>query len=170
MSDNRIVAKHLLMEAADTILNRRPGVHGSAENSFAMIGEMWSVFLRHNRVVRGNDVIRPEDVAHMMVMLKQARITYGSTNRDNPVDIIGYSALAGMLMLPDPEQEKGVEQELNKSFNPAAERGRVIPADVLWDGKGFVTREGEPCSPDFHQAWLPYFDQFPTTELNADAA
>lgn len=122
MSDNREVAKALMVEAADTILNKRPGVHGSAENSFAMIGEMWSVFLRHNRAVRGTDVILPQDVAHMMVQMKMARISYGSTNRDNPVDIIGYSALAGMLMLPDPAQEREVEKQLNKTFNPAGER------------------------------------------------
>ncbi len=103
MSDNRQVAADLLAEAGRTILKDRPGVHGSAEQSFSMIADIWTVYLRHARMVRKSDAIRPEDVAHMMVMLKHARAMYGDVNnRDNFVDAIGYEALAGMLQLPDP--------------------------------------------------------------------
>lgn len=115
MSDNRKVAHDLILKAAKTILQERPGVHGSAENSFAMIGELWSVFLRHLRAVRGNDMIRPEDVAQMMVQMKQCRAVYGSaTNEDNFIDGIGYTALAGMLQLPEPGDAADVEKELEK--------------------------------------------------------
>ena len=96
----------MLAGAANTVLKERPGVHGSAEQSFEMIGDMWTVYTRHSRKVRGFDTIRPEDVAQMMVMLKQARAVYGDTaNADNFVDEIGYAALAGMLQLPDPSKE-----------------------------------------------------------------
>ena len=104
MSDNRKVAADLIIEAADTITNKRPGVHGSAENSFKMIGEMWTIMTRHNRQLRQHDVIMPQDVAQMMVLLKIARASYGDLeNRDNFVDGIGYTALAGMLQLKDPD-------------------------------------------------------------------
>lgn len=107
MSDNREVAKNILVEATRTIMTDRPGVHGSAEQSFNMIGHLWTVYMRHVRRVRGNDIVKPEDVAQMMVLLKMSRSVYGDPNNvDNFVDAIGYEALAGMLQLPDPAQEK----------------------------------------------------------------
>jgi len=113
MSDNRKVAADLLSEAGRTILKDRPGVHGSAEQSFTMIADMWTVYLRHARKVRGVDTIKPEDVAHMMVLLKHARAMYGDRlNRDNFIDAIGYEALAGMLQLPD--YDKSVGETLNE--------------------------------------------------------
>ncbi len=104
MSDNRKVAAALLVEAGETVMNKRPG-HGDAENSFQMIADLWMIYLRHCRRVRGTDAIRPEDVAEMMTLLKKARKIYGSSNRDNYVDDIGYEALAGMLALPDPTED-----------------------------------------------------------------
>lgn len=102
MSDNREVAKRLLIEAGNTILKDRVNQHGSAENSFQMIGDLWTAYLAHVAATRTNARITPADVAQMMVMLKIARATYGDpTNRDNFVDELGYAALAGMLQLPD---------------------------------------------------------------------
>lgn len=121
MSDNRNVAKQLLGDAAKTILQDRPGVHGSAENSFEMIADLWTVYLRHARRVRGFDSLRPEDVSEMMSMLKKARKIYGASNNvDNDVDDIGYTALAGMLRLPDPDKES--EDELVDKLNREAEK------------------------------------------------
>ncbi len=115
MSDNRKVAKDLIIEAAETILKNRPGLHGSAEQSFEMIADLWTVYVRHCRRTRGNDTIRGEDVAEMMTLLKKARKIYGqSSNRDNDVDDIGYTALAGMLRLPDPYLEDKEQGELDK--------------------------------------------------------
>ena len=104
MSDNRKVASSLIHEADDTITTKRPGVHGSAEQSFEMIGDLWTAYLTHTRRVRGNYTVTAVDVAQMMSLLKKARVLYGdATNRDNFVDDLGYSALAGMLHLPDPD-------------------------------------------------------------------
>lgn len=132
MSDNRDVAAKLIGEAAETILRKRPGVHGSAENSFMMIGEMWTVFLRHHRQVRKHDNIMPQDVAQMMSILKKCRAIYGDkTNGDNFVDDIGYAALAGMLQLPDPA--KNVTELYEEKFEQikndfAAELDKSTPS------------------------------------------
>lgn len=127
MSDNRNVAKRLLTTAGKTVLQDRPGVHGSAENSFEMIGDMWTVYLRHCKRVRGYDTIRPEDVAEMMSMLKKARKVYGDAmNDDNDVDDIGYTALGGMLRLPDPE--KSIDEQLSEKLRIGeATTGDPIP-------------------------------------------
>lgn len=117
MSDNRAVAGQIMKEAWDTIAKKRPGVHGSAELSFEMIGDFWTVYLRHARRVRGNDTILPEDVAEMMSMLKKARKMYGDKlNVDNDVDDLGYTGLAAMLRLPDitKDKEAQVDESLSK--------------------------------------------------------
>lgn len=129
MSDNRRVARDLLLEAGNTILKDRPGVHGSAENSFEMIGDMWTVYLRHVRRVRTTDTIRGEDVAEMMTMLKKARKVYGqSTNRDNDIDDIGYTALAGMLRLPDPDDTRSLDEKLTDGLKVDEEPAPIRPA------------------------------------------
>jgi hypothetical protein len=117
MSDNRQVAGQIMKEAWETISKKRPGVHGSAELSFEMIGDFWTIYLRHARKTRGNDTIRPEDVAEMMSMLKKARKMYGDpANIDNDVDDLGYTGLAAMLRLPDITlpKEGQVDKELDK--------------------------------------------------------
>ena len=112
MSDNRKVAAQLLTQAGVTVLKERAGVHGSAENSFEMIGDLWTVYLRHARRVRGSDSVTAVDVAQMMSMMKKSRSLYGNaSNADNFVDDIGYSSLAGMLQLPDPDYEKDEESD-----------------------------------------------------------
>lgn len=124
MSDNRKVARDILREADATINKKRPGVHGSAENSFAMIGDLWAVYLRHARKVRGHDNILPADVAQLMSILKKCRAMYGDpTNDDNFVDDIGYSALAAMLQLPDYDAPE-IEPPLNRRNRPLATRNK----------------------------------------------
>jgi hypothetical protein len=146
MSDNRAVAGQLMKEAWETISKRRPGVHGSAEQSFEMIADFWTVYLRHVRKTRGNDSLRTEDVAEMMSMLKKARKVYGDAmNIDNDVDDIGYTGLAGMLRLPDitlPKDEQ-VQNELDKLDveQPVANHEHVAKEGAIIDDEGFV-----PCA------------------------
>lgn len=122
MSDNRKVAGKLIGMAAETVLKNRPGVHGSAENSFLMIGQMWTVYLRHAKSVRGSDEVLPQDVAQMMSMLKKARAMYGDVNNDdNFVDDIGYTSLAGMLQLPDPEMLDKTTEQLEREISASAD-------------------------------------------------
>ena len=129
MGNNLNDALKLVIEAGKTISQDRPGVHGSAENSFQMIGDLWSAYLAHTMSVRnaGDYRILPQDVARMMELMKIARSIYGNPdNRDNYVDSIGYAALAGMLQLPSAinngrEKEiastKEFERDLGDSLN-----------------------------------------------------
>jgi hypothetical protein len=113
VSNNRKKAAQLMSEAGQAILKTRPGVHGDAENSFEMIGDLWTVYLRHILRVRGGEIviIKGHDVAQMLSLMKKARATYGDTkNDDNFIDDIGYSALAGMLQLPDPDEEQATQK------------------------------------------------------------
>lgn len=137
MSDNRDVARQILLEAGNTILKDRPGVHGSAENSFEMIADMWTVYLRHIYRTRNNYGLQPVDVAEMMTMVKKARKVYGaSTNVDNDVDDVGYAAIAGMLRLPDPA--KTGEEDINDAVDKAL--SKETPAASKIDTRGIAER------------------------------
>ena len=114
MSNDLRRAVELIVKAGNTISKERPGVHGHAENSFKMIGDLWTEYLAHVFAVRNNNTIRPYDVARMMEMLKIARSIYGDpSNADNFTDSIGYAALAGMLQLPDRPFGNSAEQVEN---------------------------------------------------------
>lgn len=99
MADNRMIAEDILQEALDVVMNQRQSAHGGAENSFAMIGEFWTTYLKMVGVVPGNThSISAYDVAQMMSLLKKVRATMGNgVHADHYIDDTGYSALAGML-------------------------------------------------------------------------
>ena len=78
------IAKHYITQD-------RAATHGGAEDSFADIAAMWSIYLGHP--------VGPEDVAMMMVLLKVVRFKNNPQHADNPIDAVGYSALAGEIAL-----------------------------------------------------------------------
>lgn len=179
MSDNRKVAHGLMQDANRTVMKERPGVHGSAENSFEMIGELWSVYIRHVLRIRfGKDAplsfLVPMDVAQMMAMLKKARVIYGDpTNADNFVDDIGYTSLAGMLHLPDPDANdyKGEgQQKVDPATPPPAAKMKGDDSEPIPEGvvtyNGFffdaVTKHG--MGADFHEKWEPRIEEFPSVK------
>jgi hypothetical protein len=88
-------AKKVLMRAAEAI---EIGTikHGDTQKSFAMIGELWSIYLRYAWNGRNSVTILPHDVAVMMSLLKIARAAHAN-DADNYVDQAGYTALAAML-------------------------------------------------------------------------
>ena len=75
------------------ITQDRAATHGGAEDSFADIAAMWSIYLEHP--------IAPEDVCMMMVLLKAVRFKNNPQHVDNPIDLAGYSALAGEIASRD---------------------------------------------------------------------
>lgn len=127
MSNDIRTAIGLVVEAGDTIGKQRPGLHGHAENSFKMIGDLWTSYLAHVFAVRGDVIeVLPQDVARMMEMLKIARSIYGDPdNRDNFVDSIGYAALAGMMQLPHRpfEQQQEQDREIEDGKKSIREQG-----------------------------------------------
>jgi hypothetical protein len=71
------------------ITQDRAATHGGAEDSFADIAAMWSIYLEH--------AVAPEDVCMMMVLLKAVRFKNNPQHTDNTIDAAGYSALAGEI-------------------------------------------------------------------------
>ena len=83
--------KEILEAAAAIVTQDREEQYGPAEDNFALIGDLWSIYV-------GGDVeFTAQDVAIMMALLKIARIATGQPKADNFVDIAGYAACAGEI-------------------------------------------------------------------------
>ena len=81
--------KAVLDAAAQAVLQDRNAAYGSVENNFQDIANVWMWFLGE-RVHK----ITPIDVAHMMILMKMARLKYNPNHRDSKVDVAGYAACA----------------------------------------------------------------------------
>jgi len=75
--------------------------HGDTVNSFMMISELWTVYIKNTGIVRDGIELGPNDVAQLMSLLKIARSVYGH-GQDNYIDGAGYTALASMLQIEKP--------------------------------------------------------------------
>ena len=77
----------ILMEACKIINGSRE--HGTPENNFALIAQLWSGYLGTKVTAR--------DVALMMALLKIARAKTGHYCEDSYIDLCGYGAIAGEM-------------------------------------------------------------------------
>lgn len=76
----------VLHQAEKCITHDRAATHGNAEDSFALIAKMWSVWLDRE--------VSAYDVGMMMALFKVARAKGNPSHSDNHLDMIGYAALA----------------------------------------------------------------------------
>lgn len=83
----------ILEEAACTISVERQNQYGSPEDSFELIAALWTPYIRRKLEDTGEVWLGTRDVAHMMALLKIARLAH-TTKRDNYTDAIGYLAIA----------------------------------------------------------------------------
>lgn len=128
MSNDRAHAVSILNKAASLVGHERVG-HGSVEESFGMIAELWSTHINHAAAVRsglGMPVpaihLTASDVLHMMADVKRVRALYGdSHNLENYWDNAGYIALAGMLAVDMEARESKVEYGSGPDADPEKE-------------------------------------------------
>lgn len=84
-----------ILEAARVcVCGEREHDYGAPEDSFALIGKLWSAYT--------GVLFTPKDVAMMMALLKVARIKT-SDKVDSFVDLAGYAACAGEIAGMDKE-------------------------------------------------------------------
>lgn len=81
--------KALLTAAENIVCKDRETDYGSPENNFARIADFWTAYL--------GQVVKPHDVAAMMMLLKIARIASGQHKDDNWIDAAGYGACGAEL-------------------------------------------------------------------------
>ena len=79
----------VLYDAAQAVLSDRNSSYGPPEANFKDIADVWNWFLQDVK-----HIITPMDVAHMMILMKMARLKYNPNHRDSKVDVAGYAACA----------------------------------------------------------------------------
>ena len=82
--------ERLLKEAINITTSDRNAAYGNPEDNFANIAAYWSSYLTQSTKV--DIVISPQDVAHMMILMKVARLATNPTHYDSLLDIAGYAA------------------------------------------------------------------------------
>lgn len=87
--------KEVLEAAIECVTKTRQDQHGNPENTFAMIADLWEMYLTHRYDIDLS--IEPPDVCVMMTLFKVARFGVGQHSDDNAIDGAGYFALANEL-------------------------------------------------------------------------
>lgn len=90
MSDNvKWTREKILDEAKNCVCGNREQDYGTPEDSFQMIGDLWSSYYGAE--------FTPCDVAVMLALLKIARLAYNPEHMDSWVDLAGYAACGGEI-------------------------------------------------------------------------
>lgn len=82
----------ILNEAFQVINGDRQDSYGKPEDSFQIISEFWSTYLKHRFKI--DILLTPLDTVHLMSLFKHARLLGQAPVRDNYRDAVGYLAIA----------------------------------------------------------------------------
>ena len=83
--------QRVLREAEKCVCGHREQDYGTPEDSFEMIGKLWTVYLDYAKKIDAHDV------AAMMALLKIARISENPQHMDSWVDGCGYFSCGGEI-------------------------------------------------------------------------
>ena len=82
----------LLNEATRLTAQDRNSQYGNPEDNFQNIANYWNTYLT-TLPKQGNILpLTSQDVAHLMILMKMARLNTNPSHRDSLVDIAGYAA------------------------------------------------------------------------------
>lgn len=89
--------EEILNAAKACVCGDREQDYGHPENSFAVIADLWNVYINARRYFKGfvGDILDAKDVAAMMILFKVAREATGRGKADNWIDAAGYAACGG---------------------------------------------------------------------------
>ena len=80
----------LLQDALELVSIDRNSAYGNPEDNFKNIANYWNIYLHTaSKLV---EPLTPQDIAHLMILMKLARLTTNPNHRDSLVDIAGYAA------------------------------------------------------------------------------
>ena len=92
----REINKSVLTQAGRIINGERQDTYGCPEDSFEIIADFWSSYLKHRGVMQK---LQAKDVGKMMMLLKIARMIGQAESRDNYIDLCGYAAIVADRMI-----------------------------------------------------------------------
>lgn len=80
----------LLQQAISITTGDRNAAYGNPEDNFANIAAYWSSYL--TQATKVAILLTPQDIAHMMILMKVARLATNPAHYDSLLDIAGYAA------------------------------------------------------------------------------
>ena len=83
--------QRVLSEAEKCVCGQREQDYGTPEDSFEMIGNLWTVYLDYATKIDAHDV------AAIMALLKIARIAKSPDHMDSWCDLAGYASCGGEI-------------------------------------------------------------------------
>lgn len=87
----KLTRADILHAAEKCVCGQRETDHGTPEDNFKTIAELWEAYL-NKACTRGVNVrVEAKDVAVMMALLKIARIAAGGGKADSWIDLAGYA-------------------------------------------------------------------------------
>lgn len=82
-----------VLDMANESVIIRGNHYGEPADNFRRIATLWNAYLS----IRPPGPITPTDVAHMMILVKQARLMATPNHPDSWVDMAGYAACGGEI-------------------------------------------------------------------------
>lgn len=80
----------ILLEAEKIVNGHRRDAYGTPERNFERIALLWNAYFLGKP--NGPLPITPQDTAHLMILLKVARLIESPDHRDSMIDVAGYAA------------------------------------------------------------------------------
>lgn len=94
--------EEVLDTARKAVCGERDKGYGTPEDNFGLIARLWSEYMGVSFTAK--------DVSMLMVLLKVARIKFGTVTADSFVDIAGYAACGGEIETgTNPAEEERVK-------------------------------------------------------------
>lgn len=87
-----------LIEVENCVCRDRQATHGDAEDNFADIAKLWSVYTGIG--------FTAQDVAAMMILMKIARMKTSPDHRDNWIDAAGYAVCGAGIVAAKKQIDK----------------------------------------------------------------
>lgn len=96
----------ILLKALDIINGERQDQYGSPEDSFSLIADYWTTFLKSRDLIPSKGSyhalkISPKEVSEMMMLFKIARMSGQKPSLDNYLDLVGYAGIAADMIEED---------------------------------------------------------------------
>ncbi len=93
--------KKQIIEEASKVVSNREFTHGECVENNKNIAELWTAYL--------GVPLTADEVAIMMILLKVARTKSNPKHKDHYVDMLGYAAIAGEIVLGGhPDDKKSI--------------------------------------------------------------
>lgn len=145
METFRGVAAKIGNEAIGLISKDRAKTHGHALTQHQVLADLWTAYLRGRGKLEHDVKLTGHEAAMLLLLLKCSRDAVGAHNRDNFVDAVGYSCIAGAIREFEEKDNAGVQEGWKDRPEKAApDRGEAVaPAWGGRDGQSATALGGE---------------------------